>query len=289
MDINSIWYSDPLTIKKFQEQLPDYISLAEEIAFILTEKLKENNIKFSSVVHRAKSLESFLEKIKERKKYDAPFEEVTDFAGVRAVYLYLDDLDRIKEVINQEFEVDLNNTSDKSVDQETGELTADKFGYNGVNFIVKLKEKYTGPRYDRLKNLFCEIQVRTISQDVWAIINHDLIYKKESQVPVELRRKVNAISATLEVVDNFFNLIKQDKKKYIERIKAEENFLKQELNNIDTFITFLLTKESDFEQVKLSRNVSNLYSNIIEIGKYKTLEDLNNLLEKAEDLYFNRA
>lgn len=287
MDISKIWSNDPETIKKFQDQLPKYTKLSEEISFILKEKLKEKNIKFSSVSYRTKTLESFLEKIINRKKYADPFSDVTDFDGVRLVYLYLDDLEKIKELISEEFKVDPKNTSDKSKDVETGELPINKFGYNGINFIVNLSDKYFGARYNDIKDLSCEIQVRSISQDVWSVMDHDLIYKKEAEIPIELRRKVNALSATLEVVDNFFNIIKNEKESYINSLKeVEADLLKKDLTNIDNFIAFL-TKDNDTSSIdleKLKNVISSIYSILVKINKYKTVGDLKNILDSTKDL-----
>src|SRR4051812_23280599 len=94
-DVDIIWKSKPETIKRFLDQQSDYIQLCSEIAYILKKRLSESQIEISSISNRAKTLKSFLEKIT-RKTYENPFEEVSDFAGVRIVYLYQNDLKKIE-------------------------------------------------------------------------------------------------------------------------------------------------------------------------------------------------
>jgi ppGpp synthetase/RelA/SpoT-type nucleotidyltranferase len=61
------------------------------------------------------------------------------------------------------------------------------------------------PRYDDLKKLVCEIQVRTVLQDAWAIIDHHLSYKQESDVPKILRRKLNSLAGLVETAHDQFD------------------------------------------------------------------------------------
>src|SRR5215213_2751506 len=89
-DPHDIWNKNPEVVRNFLDKMPDYSQLCTEVAYILEKKLKAEAIETAMVVWRAKTLKSFLEKI-ERKKYGQPFEEITDFAGVRVVALYISD------------------------------------------------------------------------------------------------------------------------------------------------------------------------------------------------------
>lgn len=84
-------------IKLFNEQLSKYEALWNEVVYIL-KNLVEEKIEISSIGSRAKTLESFLEKV-ERKNYKNPFKNITDFAGVRLVFLYKSDFERIEKII----------------------------------------------------------------------------------------------------------------------------------------------------------------------------------------------
>jgi putative GTP pyrophosphokinase len=86
-DTLSLWYDNLEIVKKFFEERPDYEQLCAEVGYILKKKIEQIGIKISSISYRAKELDSFLDKIK-RKEYQDPISEITDFAGVRIVYLY---------------------------------------------------------------------------------------------------------------------------------------------------------------------------------------------------------
>jgi putative GTP pyrophosphokinase len=198
--LDLVWQENPETIKKFLEQKTDYEQLCAEIAYILKKKLSKDSIEYSSVSFRAKTLKSFLIKIV-RKTYENPFNEITDFAGVRVVFLYQNDLTRIEHIIKKEFEIL------KKVDK-LNEKGIEKFGYGAIHYIVKIGKNSSGARYDDLKKLVCEIQVRTVLQDAWAIIDHHLVYKKESEIPTNLQRKLNSLAGLFETADNQFDILK---------------------------------------------------------------------------------
>jgi putative GTP pyrophosphokinase len=274
---------EPLEDSKINEQCqqytklkPSYERLAHEVQFTLDKRLREAEIEFSAVTHRVKTEESFQEKLK-IKSYSNPIEEVTDLAGVRIVYLYSNDFDLIKEIISKEFEV--LEIVDKLSDQGV-----DKFGYVAVHFIVHLGDKSSGARYDDLKSLKCEIQVRTVLQDAWAIINHHLMYKREKDVPTPLLRKINSLSGLLETADYQFDYIRLEREQYTEKVKlslATEQGLDQEIN-VDSIVVFLKDYFRDAETESSEKYISKIFNNL-DREKYKTLKDLKNLLDEKSD------
>ncbi|HRH41928.1 MAG TPA: hypothetical protein PKY82_09810, partial [Pyrinomonadaceae bacterium] len=195
-DIDGMWVKKPEIIKQFLDQRSDYEKLCAEVAYILTRHLNNAQIEFSTITHRCKTLNSFLEKV-QRKSYHDPITEMTDFAGVRVVCLYIDDLPRVEKVIAEHFEIT------EKIDKLTYKRT-DEFGYGAIHFVVKLGKTSSGARYDDLKDLVCEIQIRTVLQDAWAIIDHHLVYKNESNIPSFLRKKLNLLAGNFESADEEF-------------------------------------------------------------------------------------
>jgi putative GTP pyrophosphokinase len=59
------------------------------------------------------------------------------------------------------------------------------------------------------KDLFAEIQVRTVVQHAWATVSHSLQYKREADVPIPLRRRLARVSALLELADMEFSAISE--------------------------------------------------------------------------------
>src|ERR1700751_1417942 len=96
-DIDSMWFENPLMIHRFIVQRPDYEALCTEVVYILKKRFKQLEIVVADVPSRAKTLKSFLEKIR-RKNYEDPLKNIQDFAGIRVVCLYKRDVDRIEAI-----------------------------------------------------------------------------------------------------------------------------------------------------------------------------------------------
>jgi putative GTP pyrophosphokinase len=270
---DSTWKKNPEIIKDFLEQKNDYEQLCAEIAYILKKKFAAVNIEVSSVSYRAKTLKSFLEKI-ERKTYENPFEELTDFAGVRVVYLYQNDLPEIESIIKKEFMIleKVDKLNDKGID---------KFGYGAVHYIVKLGKNSSGARYDDLKDLVCEIQVRTVLQDAWAIIDHHLVYKRESEIPSSILRKLNSLAGLFETADSQFDAIRKEREHYLaelDKSKETKDFLKNEFN-LDSFNSYLSWKFPKMSAMFFEPQVEIVFKDISKLG-FKTLEDLDKIISK---------
>jgi putative GTP pyrophosphokinase len=266
----SLWRSQPETIKKFLDQLPDYEQLCVEVAYILEKKLKEDSIEVALVTQRAKTLNSFLEKV-QRKDYADPFSEIEDFAGVRVVCLYRSDLIAIEAIISKEFDIV------EKVDRFMNKSPND-FGYGAVHYVLRLGNKSVGARYDDLRNLKCEVQVRTVLQDAWAIIDHHLVYKRESDIPTQIQRKLNSLSGLFETADYQFEQVRQERQIYIDELvksaKHEPTFLSTQINH-DSLTAFL---EWRFPNNKMEVDDRNQIATLLELldrKNYQTLRQLN--------------
>jgi ppGpp synthetase/RelA/SpoT-type nucleotidyltranferase len=275
--VDSYWEKNPLIIKKFLNQHNSYNLLCQEISYILKKELNKSQIDFSAVTHRSKTLNSFIEKI-QRKKYVDPFKEITDFSGVRVVFLYVNDYKKIEKLIRSNFEVveKVDKLNEKKVDQ---------FGYGAIHFIVKLGKKYKGARYDDLNEFVCEIQVRTILQDAWAVIDHHLVYKKEEDVPSHLRRKLNSLAGLFETADDQFERIKEERIDYIKELKeislSPIKFLDLDIN-IDSFQEFLEWKYDDKLELDTFDGQIEVIFKDIDKRRYKKLRDLDKVYSIAE-------
>src|SRR5438132_7299305 len=103
-DVERAWLEHPDAVRQFINARANYQAICDEVAYILQKRLAAKSVRYAAVTKRAKSLHSFAEKIA-RKAYKDPFDEVTDLAGVRVVFLYKQDRSVIEKVIETEFEV----------------------------------------------------------------------------------------------------------------------------------------------------------------------------------------
>ena len=272
---DDVWERNPEIIKRFFNIRRDYEQLCTEVEYILRKKIIDRNIETSSISSRAKTLNSFLEKL-QRKHYDNPFEQLTDLAGVRVVCLYHSDMAKVAEIIRAEFVVV------EDIDKLDA-LAVDQFGYGARHFIVRLGKSSSGARYDDLKQLSCEVQIRTVVQDAWAIIQHHMVYKRESQVPTQLQRKLNSLAGLFETVDDQFERIREQREAYVAEIRDSadqpETFLENELN-LDSFKEYLKWRFPDRTPESWGGQARMALDGLLAAG-HKTLSDVDRIVKQT--------
>ncbi|OAT74547.1 GTP pyrophosphokinase [Parageobacillus thermoglucosidasius] len=266
-------------LEVYDKNFRKYEELEKEVVHILDKQLKKENIKIHSITSRIKTKESLAEKI-ERKQYENPIEEITDIVGVRVVCLFISDIDRIGQCIKANFEI---------IDEENKinghDISA--FGYMSAHFIAKLKNEYTGPRYDHIKDMIFEIQVRTISMDAWANISHYLDYKSENDIPKELKRDFYALSGLFYVADTHFEMFVKSSEHFrketadiiSDMLKNEETHKNVDIN-FDSLKTYLLQKFPDREHLS-DKSVSTLVDELINAG-YTKITEIDEVIQKTE-------
>jgi len=256
-----------------------YKQLAMKVNIILAELLEINAISIHAIFNRAKDIESFKEKIKDP-KYSNPQEQITDLAGIRIICYVESDIQKICKVIEDNFEIDPENSGDKSK-----LLGTDKVGYKSVHYIAQLNESRTTlPEYKKYFGKKFEIQIRTILQHGWAEVEHDRNYKFSGELPEEIQRRFKLVAGSLELADKEFDRIASE----IDRISQEveigtkEGKLDFELNTT-TIKQFLTTKFEQFIPHRIQPNFPSPESEIQilrELQSYglNSLNDLNEII-----------
>ncbi len=142
-------------------------------------------------------------------------DHITDLIGVRVICLYEDEVDKIGNILSDNF--DVLEITNKIKDLEK---TEDEFGYKGLHLDLKINEKRRSlPEYKRFTSLRFEVQIRTIVQDAWSVLDHKIKYKKS--IPARLKRRINALAAQFETVDHEFLAIKNESLQLEEQTKTE--------------------------------------------------------------------
>lgn len=264
---------------KFKDQydnlIPLYKRLADNLQQALKEFLIENNVSILTIDSRIKSWDTFIEKI-ERKGYNEPFEQTEDFCGIRIICYYQSDIQIISSIINKEFEVL------ESQDKETL-LSSDQFGYRSYHFIIRIPNNWlTAPNYRGLENLKAEIQVRTILMHAWAEIQHKLAYKRENQIESEIKRKFSRISAKLEEADEQFEELRKISKSYRDNLIANQKVKGDTFKNLKSIDLDSLQAFLDYHFPKRKREKTSTAKLLEELFESKiTFNDLNDIFEGA--------
>jgi ppGpp synthetase/RelA/SpoT-type nucleotidyltranferase len=155
--------------------------------------------------HRVKKIKSFSEKIA-RKNYADPLTDMHDLVGVRIVCLYPSILDDIDRIIRETFDVV------HYEDKRKGE-SPELWRYSSIHYDCRVPDTHKGPRYDLIKGIVFEIQLRTILQDAWATVEHKLGYKNEKSIPDELKREFSAMAGLFHIADQRFQYIANEVKR----------------------------------------------------------------------------
>lgn len=197
---------------------------SRSLSSLLTDLLPQlGPIPVSKIEARVKDREECIKKFS--LKYRAGLEEqslayviqdhISDLVGLRIVCLYEDDIERIGKLLEEQFEVI--SITDKITSVEN---TEGSFGYKGLHFDIKLKlPRLELPEYLAYADLRFEVQVRTIVQDSWSVLDHKIKYKKS--IPNQLKRRINTLAALFELADREFRQIRDSTEEEIQKEEAE--------------------------------------------------------------------
>ena len=212
-----------ILLSEYNDRLPDYSNLENKVNAILEDNLR-HRFKYVAIEHRIKSPESLVDKFHRKAAKYRSIDEMTDVLGFRIICYFADVVDEVAEVINDIFDVDVNNSVDKR-----DILDPSTFGYLSIHYICKLKPEDAQDKPE-LADIEFEIQIRTMLQHTWAEIEHDLGYKSELAVPREVKRDFARVASLLEIADGYFLNIKQRLGDYEEHVR--ESIRNDEADNM---------------------------------------------------------
>lgn len=201
---------------------------------------------------------------------------LSDLIGIRIVSLYEDQIDRVATILQKNYKI-------IEVTNKTAaiENTEDLFGYKGLHMDLQLGgEQAAIERYQPFAELGFEVQIRSLIQDAWSVLDHKIKYKKS--IPNELKRRINVLSALFELADREFKEIRNATTALMEQEtsvplngQTEEEILRPDTGsarkNINVF-TFLriaghFFKEFEFESHKVDNFVQDILKQDTDFSK----------------------
>lgn len=229
--------TDVLTqiLNEYYQSFDTYKKLQADVEEILTNLMDEQHIKISNMTLRIKSESALKNKVLLKGKYNH-LNEITDILGCRIVTLFESDVDRVLECLKQTFEVV--ETVDKRKKHRINQI---EFGYTSLHLVVRFTDSRCElVEYKKYKDILFEIQIRTVLQHAWAEVEHGLGYKSFYEPPMEVKRKLNRLAATLEILDEEFESIRDSIAVYNSSINKEEKLLKTDINK-DSLVAYMNT------------------------------------------------
>lgn len=169
----------------------------------------------ATVKYRVKSFESWYQKVLRR--ISTPSREkdwlhISDILGLRVVCPFMADLPLVERLMAQEFQI-------TEREKKGAEFSFKEFGYESMHYLMKvpqdIQESFHVP-----DSLVCELQLRTILQDAWAEVEHELVYKSDyTPFDESLRRKLAALNANLSLADMVFHEIREYQRELQRQLK----------------------------------------------------------------------
>ncbi|MBN1603558.1 MAG: hypothetical protein JW915_18250 [Chitinispirillaceae bacterium] len=263
MNIDS--YPERKTLQAaYMENYPHYHTAISELSNDIQARIDTLDIHVT-VKGRVKSFESYFEKLLkrlEKKRNTGQMEPIHDILAFRVVCPFLEDTTKAEEKLRSAYII-------HDVERKGENHTIGEFGYNCTHLVLEIPERIR-QLIPLLDIATIEVQIRTILQDAWAEVEHELIYKSHiAPLDTPLRRKLAAINATLTLSDITFQEIRDyqrqlHKELYKRRLSfAAEQPGQIEYNNHNEK-TFHETSESEYEIRSMETNIRNMDDLLVE-------------------------
>lgn len=255
----------------YKNNLTRLQSLETEIRHTIAQATRQEDLKYTTLEGRVKTIESVVDKAK-RKSISDPMLELNDIVGVRIIVLLKSHIKLFESLIKSEFDV---------IEIDNKDHNSDGLGYRSEHFVCKLKDDLKGRRYNNIKDLKFEIQLRTLCMHSWAALSHYLQYKSETDVPRELQQSLNALSGLFFVADAQFEQFFKNKNEYVRNIENTSTIADAgaaELN-FDTLNSYIKRRFPDRLSTVDNSSISELISEL-KLFNIKTINDIDALLER---------
>lgn len=190
------------------------LNLKKEVSELLADQSIPLGI---PVMHRSKTWKSISDNIQHKSLKLESVSELDDFAGLRMLLLFKRDIDKVTDLIRDNFKI--------VSEEDTAErLPETQFGYRSIHMVIMIPDDWQKvPSQKEFLGLKAELQIRTLSQHIWAAVSHELQYKREESVPIPVRRTIYRVSALLETVDLEFDRVLQERDSYISSLRRTES------------------------------------------------------------------
>lgn len=209
------------------------------------------------VTGRVKEVSSILEKAN---KFEIPMDrvgyELEDIAGIRVMCQFVDDIDIVVEILRGRRDMKILYEKDyvKNVKES---------GYRSYHMIIKYPVNMaSGPI-----EILAEFQIRTLSMNFWATIEHSLNYKYKQQIPLELKDKLKSAADAAFKLDEEMLEIKDEIKDAQKLFEVKSDIISNIMNKILTLRAMGRVQEASRYEKVLNK--------LIEDGE---VSELNNLL-----------
>jgi putative GTP pyrophosphokinase len=185
------------------------------------------------VKHFASYYKKYIQALKDKAGGPSPEARpvITDLIGLRVVCPFLEDMKEVEKIISGSYEV-------VELDHKGAGYSFKEFGYESTHCLVRIPRQILRERGDCGCEVV-EIQIRTILQDAWAEVEHELVYKAEfTPFDEPLKRKLAALHASLSLADTIFQEIRGYQRQLNRQLgKRRDSFYRKIAESTDALLS----------------------------------------------------
>ena len=209
---------------------------------------------------------------KNRKKnlFVRPFvkneKELEDIAGIRLICQFVEDIDRVLEIIESRSDMEIKSHKDYiSHSKDSGYRSYHVIIYYEVNTI-----------YGK-KRIQAEIQIRTLAMNFWATVEHSLQYKYKGDIPQHVTDKLLVASDAIDVLDHEMSTVRDEIMDAQDSFRKKSNLVSEILHTMQN----LYKVANRHEVLKIQDEFYKIY----ETGDMERLEHFNKQLDIIAEGY----
>lgn len=207
---------------RFQELMLLYDSGIRQMMTKLETWKKELSIKgqhvpIESMQSRLKRPESIAKKLKKQGyavTLDTMKNHLHDIGGIRVICPYISDIYTVRNMIVSQPDIQL--LAEKDYVQSPKDN-----GYRSLHLIISTDVCLS----ESMETVKLEIQLRTLSMDSWAALEHKLRYKSKEEVPDDLSRRLKACAEVMALADREMEQIAEQLNVFDETREKDPQFV----------------------------------------------------------------
>jgi len=263
-----------LDVLNWKELLYPYEQTVDELLVKFQSIMKEYKrlgmySPIDSITGRVKKASSIMDKVGRKKiPLELIEEELEDIAGIRILCQFVEDIQKVVELIRSR------DGKDMILVEERDYITNTKpSGYRSYHMIVKYPlETALGS-----KEVLAEIQIRTLSMNFWATAEHSLRYKYSENIPESLQERLTNCAEAAFRLDQEMGTIREEIMNVQRLNEIRNNLVCSILDNIHNLYFEAKLEEMD----EINRKFVGLWND----GEIDQLKEFNERLNVMAELY----
>ncbi|MCF6093927.1 GTP pyrophosphokinase family protein [Microaerobacter geothermalis] len=197
------------------------------------------------VTGRVKKVSSILEKAR---KLQVPMDQletgIEDIAGIRIMCQFVEDIQKMVEMIHQRNGKDLIIVYEKDYVSNQKES-----GYRSYHIIINYPvQTAEGERW-----ILAEIQIRTLAMNFWATIEHSLNYKYRKNIPEKVRSRLKKAAEAAYLLDQEMSEIREEIKEAQKLFEIKSQLVSNILQSIHQLYRQGHVSEASFFQERFNQ------------------------------------